>query len=184
MRFLNTGLIAMLLATAVLSLAHAADPAPPVSPDEPTAAETAAETPVPPSFQPAAKVTLAITLQAPRNWNLNYLVPVRLQFDKEYLKTAPFKVKTEQWDTTIKSYVPEYTIEIPITLAKDLADECLAIPIEVICSVCESTGEQCTFAMETMQLKLIVKSEAGDDDDDNQALAKGTLEYTYRLSLP
>ena len=184
MRCIQIGLITLLLAM-LPAFTHAAEPVDPAPTDKPAAGDTAAEkTPPPPSFQPGAQVVLAVTLKAPRSWNLNYLVPVRLQFGKEYLKTAPFKVKKDTWDTTIESYLPEYTVEIPLALAKDLEDGSLSIPIEVMCSVCEASGEQCTFAMETMQPELIVRNEAGEDDEENQALAEGTLEYSYRLSLP
>lgn len=184
MRLSQIWMVTLLLAAAMASAGWTAAPA--ASPADPVVETTAAAMarPVPPSFQPGARVVLALKLQAPQDWGLNYLVPIRLQFDKEYLKTAPFKVDQAIWDTTIESYLPEYIIEIPVVLDTRLADQALTIPIDVQCSICESTGEQCTFCMETLTVKLQVKRAPAEGDGANQALAQGTLEYSYRLSLP
>jgi hypothetical protein len=143
----------------------------------------AEEQPLPPSFAPGAKVTLALTILPPDQWQLNYLVPLRLQFDDEYLKDAPFTVKQPVWDFTLKSYMPRYTAEIPIQLNADLADGELVIPLEFMGSICESSGESCTFCRENVKFQLTVLSEA-PPDTDNQALNEGIAADTHRLSLP
>jgi len=155
--------------------------------DDVEAAEPAKQeekAPPPPSFKPGAQVNLALTLKAPRGWNLNYMVPLRFEFDKEYLKDAPIKVKQQTWDFNIESYLPEATFVIPVTLKKGLKDGDLSIPLPIICSICESSGEMCTFCMENMTIKLVVKAEPAEGDGKHQAQDKGTLESTHRLSLP
>jgi hypothetical protein len=143
----------------------------------------AQEQPQPPSFAPGAKVTLALTVLPPDQWQLNHLVPLRLQFDEEYLKDAPFTVKQPVWDFTLKSYMPRYTAEIPIQLNADLADGELIVPLEILGSICESSGEACTFCRENGKFKLLVLSQA-PPETENQALKDGTASDTHRLSLP
>lgn len=143
----------------------------------------AVEKPQPPSFAPGAAVTLALTILPPEQWQLNYLVPLRLQFDEEYLEDAPFSVEQAVWDFSFKSYMPRYTAEIPIQLDPSLADGPLAISLEVFGSICEASGESCTLAKENLTVELMILSEA-PPDTENQALSKGTAEDTLRLSLP
>ncbi|MBN2082071.1 hypothetical protein JW859_07670 [bacterium] len=141
------------------------------------------ETLPPPSFAPGANVTLALNLKAPSQWHLNYLVPIRVQFDEEYLKEAPFTVKKTVWDFTIESYLPRHTIEIPVYLKLGTDDGTLKVPFKLQCSICEMSGESCTFCMENVSFPVEVLSTA-PADSQNQALAEGTADYDYRLSLP
>lgn len=136
-----------------------------------------------PSFAPGAAVTLKITLVAPEQWNLNYMVPIRLQFDEKLLKDAPYKVSKTTWDYTIKHYVPRQTFELPITLAKSVADGTLDVPVNVLCSICTVAGDECTFAMDTavVHIKVQAKAEPGAKD---QALSKGAATCLRQLSLP
>lgn len=150
---------------------------------EPAAAGSKADKPMPPSFAPGAEVTLALTIVPPEQWQLNYLVPLRLQFDEEYLKDAPFSVDHAVWDFKLKSYLPRYTAEIPIMLSDDLEDGPLLIPLEVLGSICENSGESCTFSRDNFSVKLTVLSKA-PPDTKNQALSEGTAEASHRLSLP
>jgi hypothetical protein len=76
-----------------------------------------------------------------------------------------------------------YTAEIPIQLDSALQDGALVIPLEVLGSFCESSGESCTFSKENVTFNLTVLSTA-PPDADNQALSEGTAEDTHRLSLP
>jgi len=163
-----TGLLA-LLATA------AADPG--------TAKTDEEETLPPPSFAPGADVTLALCVKAPSQWELNYNVPLRVQFDEEYLKEAPFTVKKTVWDFTFETYLPRHTIEIPIYLKLGIDDGKLKVPFKVQCSICELSGESCTFCMENVNFPVEVLSVA-PADSKNQALDEGTADYEYRLSLP
>jgi len=137
----------------------------------------------PPSFAPGAEVTLKITLQAPDQWVLNYMVPIRLQFDEKQLKDAPYKVSKTTWDFTIEHYVPRQTFELPITLAKGVADGTLDVPVGVLCSICAGAGDECTFVMETavVHVKVQAKAEPGAKD---QALSKGAATCLHHLSLP
>jgi hypothetical protein len=143
----------------------------------------AEEKALPPSFAPGATVTLALEIRPPEQWQLNYLVPLRLEFDEEYLKEAPFTVKQAVWDFTLKSYMPRYTAEIPLTLNTDLADGALTIPLKLMGSICESSGEMCTFCIENVTVKLEVLSVA-PPDTENQALSTGIAQHSHRLSLP
>lgn len=136
-----------------------------------------------PSFAPGAAVTLALEIKAPQNWQLNHLVPLRLEFDEEYLKEAPFTVKQAVWDFTLKSYLERYTAEIPIKLDTGLVDGPMVIPLKLMGSICESSGEMCTFCTENVSVKLEVLNVA-PPDTENQALSTGIAENSHRLSLP
>ena len=178
--------LAALLAVMVMvpAASRAQDDPAPAPAEEGTTVQEPAKQEVPPSFQPGAAVELAITLKAPRDWNLNYMVPIRFEFDEEYLKHAPVSVKQRTWDFEIKSYLPSATFVIPVTLDKDLADGELAVPLPIACSVCESSGESCTFCMETMTINIVVQATAAEGDGKDRAQAKGTLQVDHRLSLP
>lgn len=165
-------LLALALLGLPLATARAADPG-----EAPAAKEP------PPTFAPGAEVKLLITLQAPEQWVLNYLVPIRLQFDEKALKEAPFKVSQSVWDFKIEHYVPRHTFELPVVLKTGLPDGEVKIPVQVMCSICAAGGEECTFAMETIVAKVKVQAKAAEGAK-NQALAKGSLPLAYRLSLP
>jgi len=173
----------VLLVLAALLLAPLAAVAAEKSADDGEQANKAEEQPAPPSFAPGAKVILALTILPPDQWQLNHLVPLRLQFDEEYLKDAPFTVKQPVWDFTLKSYMPRYTAEIPIQLAADLADGELTIQLEVLGSICEASGEACTFCKENISIELTILGKALPDTK-NQALNEGTATDAHRLSLP
>lgn len=167
---------------AALAGAHAADQS--AATEVQLAAEKApAKPPTPPSFAPGAEVTMKITLEAPDQWNLNYMVPIRLQFDEKQLKGAPYKVSKSTWDFTIKHYSPKETFELPITLAKSAPEGKLEVPVAVLCSICADTGEECTFAMETAVVDIKVQAKA-DPGAKDQALARGAVSCVHHLSLP
>jgi hypothetical protein len=139
--------------------------------------------PVPPSFKPGAEVTLAITLQAPEHWHLNYLVPLRLQFDEEYLEEAPFSVEKPVWDFSFDDYVESYTARLPLVLGADLPEGVLTIPLRAMCSICDESGESCTFSQQDAAVPLIVRIEA-PAEQKNQALLSGELPYALKLEAP
>lgn len=147
------------------------------------AAQTDGEDEQPPSFRPGAEVTLAITLKAPKYWQLNYLTPLRLQFDEKYLKDAPLAVKQAVWDFELDSYLEQYTAEIPIRLGRGVPDGNLEIPLEILASICESSGESCTFCNENISVDVAVMRIA-PPDTENQALSEGEVAHTCRLSAP
>ena len=138
---------------------------------------------VPPSFKPGAQVTLAVTVQAPERWLLNYLVPLRLQFDEEYLEKAPFTVEQAVWDFSFDKYIESYTAKVPLLLSPELPDGVLVVPLVVMCSICDEGGESCTFSNEDLAVPLVVRAEAGADEK-NQALNKGELPFAHLLGAP
>lgn len=150
--------------------ASAKEPAP--QPEEPL-----------PSFAPGATVTLAITLSSPEQWVLNYMVPLRLQFDEKALKDAPFTVAKPVWDFKFEHYLPRFTAEVPIKLKKNLPDGPLPVSLQVLCSICAASGDECTFAIEEVSVEVPVLAKAAPGTK-NQALAKGTFKTKHRLSLP
>jgi hypothetical protein len=136
-----------------------------------------------PSFAPGAVVTLAITLSSPEQWVLNYMVPLRLQFDEKALKTAPYSVAKPVWDFKFEHYIPRYTAEVPIKLNKGLPDGPPPVSLQVLCSICAASGEECTFAIEDLTVEVPVLAKAAPGAK-NQALSKGTLNAKHKLSLP
>jgi len=165
----------------VLPVVAASDPA--AEPEQPAAQADDEQEQQPPSFRPGAEVTLAITLRAPKYWQLNYLTPLRLQFDEKFLKDAPLAVKQPVWDFELESYLEQYTAEIPIRLGRSVPDGTLTIPLEVLASICESSGESCTFCNEHIVVDIMVLREA-PPDTENQALGEGAAESAHRLSAP
>lgn len=152
-------------------------------PEQPTAQADGEEEQQPPSFRPGAEVTLAVTLKAPKYWQLNYLTPLRLQFDEKWLKDAPLAVKQPVWDFELDSYLEQYTAEIPVRLGRSVPDGTLEIPLEVLASICESSGESCTFCNENISVDVVVMRIA-PPDSENQALGEGEVARAYRLSAP
>lgn len=164
-----------------LPAAAGTDPA--AEQEQPPAQTDGEEEQQPPSFRPGAEVTLAITLRSPKYWQLNHLTPLRLQFDEKYLKDAPLAVKQPVWDFELDSYLEQYTAEIPIRLGRNVPDGTLEIPLEILASICESSGESCTFCNENISVDVVVMRIA-PPDTENQALSEGAAESTHRLSAP
>jgi hypothetical protein len=136
-----------------------------------------------PSFKPGAAVTLAITVKAPEGWKLSHTPALRIGFNKELLKNAPFTVKQDAWQFKFKTYVHEYTATIPITLKPKALDGEYALPLSVACSICDEPGLSCAFADEGVSLQLIVRH-AAPSGEKEQAQAKGTLAATHVLHPP
>ncbi len=137
----------------------------------------------PPSFQPGAEVTLAITIKAPREWVINYMVPFQARFDDEDIKKAEFSVEEATNRFEFEHYLPEITFEIPVTLSSKLKDGKITIPVYVDCSICDEVSGQCTFASEIVMAKVRILSEA-DPEEKNQAQKAGLSRHTQVLSGP
>jgi len=175
MRVLS-GMLALLLLTVPALAADATG-----SSDEP-------KEKAPPSFQPGAKVELAIALHAPVGWAINHQVPLRLEFDEDYVASdeqpedAQFSTEKAKWDFTLERYEEEYMAAVVVQLAGELPDGEITLPLTVLCSICDDAGDACTFSMEEISVPLVVRSKA-PKDEKNQAQAKGTLTHEHRLAL-
>lgn len=145
--------------------------------------------PEPPSFQPGAKVELTITVTAPKGWAINYLAPLRFEFSKDYVASneqpdgIQFSVSKPQWDFTLEGYQKEYTASVLIQLDGKLPDGEIAIPLTILCSICNDAGDACTFGTEEISIPLVVRSKAPKNEKD-QAQAEGTLAYSQAIALP
>jgi hypothetical protein len=182
-RLIPAGVLALTALALLWALPAAAADGSATEPEQSAAQASDEDEQQQPSFRPGAEVTLAITLRAPKYWQLNYLTPLRLQFDEKYLKDAPLAVKQPVWDFELDSYLQQYTAEIPIRLGRSVPDGTLEIPLEILASICESSGESCTFCNEHMVVDVAVLRDA-PPDAENQALSEGAAESTYRLSVP
>jgi hypothetical protein len=145
--------------------------------------------PEPPSFQPGAEVELAITLTAPKGWAINYLVPLRFEFGKDYVKSdeqpdsTEFSVNKPQWDFTLDEYQKQYTASVLIQLDGKLPDGEITIPLTILSSICDDAGDACTFCTEEISVPLVVRSKA-PKNEKTQAQAEGTVGYSHTLALP
>jgi hypothetical protein len=135
-----------------------------------------------PSFKPGADVTLEIKLKAPGGWKINYVPPIRFSFDAEKLKSAGFTVSKAQWEVKPGKYVKELTVSIPIKLKSGLKDGTLSVPVDIACSICDEPGVHCSFANESMTLKLDVKAKAPQGSAQPQT--KGKFAQEHKLSPP
>ena len=145
--------------------------------------DTKAEEKPLPLFKPGAEVTLALTVKAPKHWVLNYLVPLRVSFDKEQLKKAPFSVKQLDWDFEFEEYTGEYVASVPVKLQRNLPDGEIEIPLTVQCSICTDTGDQCSFAAENANVVVQILAKA-PEDAKQQPVAKGEMPAAVRLVPP
>jgi hypothetical protein len=146
--------------------------------DDATADEEA-----PPSFRPGAEVRILLEVLAPKQWKINHMVPLRLEFEEEYLKEAPFAVRQPVWDFKLEHYAPSLTAEIPVKLSEDLLDGLVVVPLALACSICNEVGDSCAFVMENVSVKVRVLADA-PPDTENQALVKGSLPASHLLSAP
>lgn len=128
-----------------------------------------------PSFKPGAQVTLAVKLRAPSGWKISHVPPIRISFDKQQMKNYGFTANKESFDFDPGKYVKEYTANVPIKLKQGLNDGAVKVPVNVTCSICDESGTQCSFANESMELKVQVQA---------KAQAKGTLPHEHTLRPP
>lgn len=128
-----------------------------------------------PSFKPGAQVTLAIKLKAPSGWKISHVPPIRLSFDKQQMKNYGFTAAKVSFDFDPGKYVKEYTANVPIKLKPGLNDGAVKVPVNVSCSICDEAAVQCSFANESMELKVPVQA---------KAQAKGTLSQEHTLRPP
>lgn len=138
---------------------------------------------VPPSFRPGAEIRIMLEVLAPKQWKINHLVPLRLEFEEEYLEEGPIAVRQAVWDFKLENYVPKLTVEIPVTLSEDLQDGPIVLPLALACSICNEVAGTCAFVMENVSVKIRVLAEA-PPDVENQALPKGQQPASHLLSAP
>jgi hypothetical protein len=136
-----------------------------------------------PSFRAGAEVTLGITFNAPQLWVINPGIPFHVTFDKEQLKSAPFKVDKPLQDFKLKNYVTQVYIELPVKLNKDLADGEVKVPFHVDCGICTADQSQCTVTGGDFEARVVVLNSAAAGTKE-QALKRGTAPSEYRLPLP
>jgi hypothetical protein len=135
-----------------------------------------------PSFKPGAKVTLALTFNAPEDYAFNEMLPLAVEFDTEALKTAAFTVEKNKWEFALKPHVGRTTVSIPIKLKDSAAEGSLAIPLQASCIVCTLDGEQCLPVKEQLTVRLTVRKSA-PAGEDNQAQSAGSLPWPHTFSV-
>lgn len=136
-----------------------------------------------PTFRPGAKVNLRLTLHAPEGWHLNYLVPLRVQFDPEQLRKLPLVVGKITWEYKLDKYQPQYELSIPVKVAKGADDGTLHFTLTAAAGICDEPVTQCTFVNEDVPVELTVQAKAVKGAK-GQALAKGALKAEHRFSPP
>lgn len=147
-----------------------------------TAVAFAAEKPkeAPPTFKPGADVALELTVRAPEGWNINYLLPVQVIFDEEYLRKAPFSVNNTSFSFKLKEYADEAVFTVPVKLNAKASAGDLKIPFKLDYSICNVESDECTFDTVDFNVGLKVESSA-PAGEKNRALSSGTLKSVLNL---
>lgn len=136
-----------------------------------------------PSFRPGAAVSLQISLVSPPGWQINYLVPVLISFDKEQLRKLPIILGKEHWEFELSEYQRTYVAAIPGQVGLKAPDGEYSIPFKVECSICDEAAGACTFSEAEGSALLRVRATA-PKSEKNQALAKGIVELSVNLPAP
>jgi hypothetical protein len=137
----------------------------------------------PASFSPGAKVELLLSVACPKGWAHNPAMPIKLSFDEEYLKTAPFSIKESSISARFEGHPHSTELKIPITLSGKLPDGELRIPATVDAFICTEDESMCIMASETVSIRIMVQAAAGKGQK-NQALDKGSLPVQHQLAMP
>jgi len=148
-----------------------------------SAASDKPEKAVDPTFRPGGKVDLHLTLRAPEGWHLNYMVPLRVQFDPEQMKKLPLAVDKITWEYKLDKYQPQYELTIPVRVAKGAEDGTLRFTLSAAAGICDDPVTQCTFVNEDVPVELTVQAKAAKGAK-GQALAKGALKTEHCFSPP
>lgn len=135
------------------------------------------------SFKPGAKVEIVLSVTCPKGWAHNPAMPIKLSFDEEYLKTAPFSIKGSSISAKFKDHPHSTELKIPITLSGKLPDGELRIPATVDAFICTEDESMCIMASEPVSIRIIVQSAAAKGEK-NQALDKGSLPASHQLAPP
>ena len=136
-----------------------------------------------PSFKPGAKVEVVLSINCPKGWAHNPNVPLKLKFDEEYLKTAPFSVGQPVFSTKIEGHPHSAEIKVPITLSGKLPDGELKIPAQVDAFICLDDESMCVVASEAVSMRIRVQDKAAKGEK-NQAQGKGSLTLSHLLEMP
>lgn len=137
----------------------------------------------PPSFRPGAEVELQVTISAPEKWHLNEGLAVTLSFDEEYLKKAPFSTKSSEVSISTEPGDLSTQLSMKITLGSELPDGSLSLPLDLMCVVCDKTGDNCVMISESFSAVIEVRSSA-PKDAKNQALKSGANPVEFRIPAP
>ncbi len=135
------------------------------------------------SFQPGASVELLVSVDCPKGWVHNPMMPLKLSFAEKYLKTAPFTVKQASFSIQPEGHPTSLTIKVPIQLKGQLPDGELKIPAALEAFICTEDESMCIMASEEVSLRVSVRAKA-DKGAKDQALAKGQLPLKHRLAPP
>ncbi|MEZ5337494.1 MAG: hypothetical protein R3F46_04445 [bacterium] len=135
------------------------------------------------SFKPGASVELVLKVDAPKGWAHNPMMPLKLSFDPEYLKTAPFSVAQNSFEVKFEGHPSSAELKIPIKLKSKLADGELKIPATIDAFICTVDESMCIMASEDASLRVLVQSSAAKGEKD-AALEKGSLMLSHRLAPP
>ncbi|MCB1218739.1 hypothetical protein KDL44_15245 [bacterium] len=137
----------------------------------------------PVSFKPGASVELVLKVDTPKGWAHNPMMPLKLSFDPEYLKTAPFSVAQNSFEVKFEGHPSSAELKIPIKLKSKLADGELKIPATIDAFICTVDESMCIMASEDASLHVLVQSSAAKGEKD-AALEKGSLMLSHRLAPP
>ncbi|MCB1220590.1 MAG: hypothetical protein H7A35_03010 [Planctomycetales bacterium] len=143
----------------------------------------AKEQPKPASFKPGASVELVVKVNAPKGWAHNPMMPLKLSFDPEYLKTAPFTVAQNSFEVKFEGHPTSAEVKVPIKLKGSLNDGELSIPAKLDAFICTVDESMCIMASEETSLHVRVQGKAGKGEKD-QALDKGSLSLSHVLTPP
>ncbi len=133
-----------------------------------------------PTFRPGADVLIELTVKAPRDWQLNYMLPVQVLFDEKQLKKAPFSVEEPAISFKLEEYTDEAVLTIPVRL-RDSADPGeLTVPFSLDYSICQVESGDCTFNVQDVEVLVQVELSA-PKDSKLRALASGSLRAALQL---
>lgn len=133
-----------------------------------------------PTFRPGAKVSLELTVKAPKGWELNYLLPIEVVFDEKQLKKAPFTVEKSSLSFKLKEYTEQAVLKIPLELKPESKPGEIAIPFDLDYSICELESDHCTFSVQDIEIPLKIESTA-PKGSKSRALKAGSLPATIQL---
>jgi hypothetical protein len=139
-----------------------------------------------PCFAPGAKVTLIVTVKAPKDWHLNHFVPLKVEFDEDYLKRAPFKVEQAKWSFPLPDLprqLQSWDLQIPILLEPDIGSGRQLIWLKLYVGLENDPGSLCAYPSANVYIPLQV-APSRDSGGRSAALPGGELTYTWECPKP
>ncbi|HES58463.1 MAG TPA: hypothetical protein ENO21_03435 [Firmicutes bacterium] len=133
-----------------------------------------------PTFRPGADVLIELTVKAPRDWQLNHLLPIQVLFDEKQLKAAPFAVDESTISFKLEDYTEQAVLSIPVRLKDSAKSGELTVPFALDYSICQAESGDCTFNVQQMEVLVTVELSA-PKDSKLRALTSGSLQAKVQL---